>query len=168
MDLNIEDRYDEPLLHYVYLLDQQDTRRQMLDIVVPKLKPSFKNMCKAAKNGDLETTKHFAKDLESNNRSIAYLAGVNAILGGHDDVAKWVIEASGFVKLKIHMNCLVGAAVKRENIGMIEYLSTRSPVFSLPTFGYILPSTLWPFLKRVNRRELFGKFVPSHPKGYLR
>ena len=168
MDLNIDDRYDEPLLHYVYLLDQQDARRQMLDIVVPKLKPSFKNMSKAAKNGDLETTKHFAKNLESKDRSLAYWAGVHAILGGHDDVAKWIIEASGFINMKIHMSSLVDAAVKRENIGMIEYLSTRSPVFFSPKFGHILSSTLWPFLKRVNRRELFGKFVPSHPKGYLR
>lgn len=166
ISLNIEDVLSRPLLHYVYLLDQQDLRRMMLDIVIPKLKPSLENLCTAAEHGDLESTKYFAKNLRPKDLYFAGLAGVDAILGGHDAVAKWIVETSGLINWKVDLGSLINAAVSSKSLDMIEFLSARSPVLPLHQIGHGTASDLWAFLQQINHPELFKKFVPSHPEGY--
>ena len=166
MDVNIDDVSGESLLHYVYLLGQPDVRRQILDIVVPKLEPSINNLCMIAEQGDLESTKCLVRELRLKDRSRAVLAGKIAILNGHDDVAKWIVEKPGVIDWETTGGYLVSAAVERNNLGMVEYLSTHSPAIPLKQFGYGAAANLWTYLQRVNRTELFGKFIPSHPEGY--
>ena len=64
------------------------------------------------------------------------------------------------------MHRLINAAVKTDNLDMIEYLSKRTPTFSLRRFGCCTASDLWAFLQKVNRTELFARFLPDHPEGY--
>ena len=166
LEVNIDDVSGRPLLHYVYLLDQQDARRQILDILVPKLQPTINNLCMAAKHGDLKSTKCFAERLEGRDLRLAVDAASDAILNGHDDIAKWIIETPGITDWTVARGSLVYAAVDRNNFDMVEYLSTHSPPFPLGQFGYATASDLWAFLRRVHRPELFGEFVPSCPEGY--
>ena len=166
MCLDIEDLLDQPLLHYVYLLDGYEVRKEILDLVLPKLEPSADNLCVAAKHGDLESTKYFVEHIQPEDRYLMSLAGFDAILGDQDEVAKWIIEALGVVDMQKDFSFLVNAAVRRENLGMIEFLSGHSPALSLQKFGDGTASKLWEFLQQVNRPELFRKFIPAHPEGY--
>ena len=166
MNLNVYDNFGEPLLHYVYSLDNQDVKKQIIDIVLPRIEPSIRNLRTASKHGDLESTKYIVERLEPKDRPLTFLAGMEAILNGHDNVAKWIIETPGVVDWKRNMNSLVNAAVRCNNLGMIELLSTRSPAFPLHLFGFYTASDLWAFLQREHRPELFSKFVPSHPEGF--
>ena len=166
MEINIEDVSGRPLLHYVYLLDQQEVRRKLLDIVIPKLEPSFINICTTAKHGDLESTKYIAEKLQPSDRYLTDIAGKIAIQNGHDDIAKWMVETPDIMDWETRAGSLIGAAVERNNIDMVKYFSKRSSGFPLHRLGYGVASNLWALLRRVNCTELFRKFVPSHPNGY--
>ena len=166
MDFNIEDDSQDPLLQYVYSLEQKYVKKQMLDIVLPKLEASLINIRMTAKHGDLESTKYFWGKLELSDQSFARVAGTEAILNGHDDIVKWIVGESGVVNWERDGGSLVGAAVECGNLAMIEYLSKHSPGLLLHQFGFSAASTLWDFLQKADRPELFVKFVPSHPDGY--
>ena len=166
MNFNIDDLSGRPLLHYVYLLDEQDVREQMLDIVIPKLKPSMTNLFAVSKSGDLESTRRLVEKLEPENRHYAVLAATEAMLNGHDHIAKWIIETPGLIDWEFDVGTLANAAARSNSLNMVEHLSVHSPIFSLHQFGYIAASNLWAFLQRVRRPELFVKFVPSHPEGF--
>lgn len=166
MDVNIDDASGRPLLDYVYLLNQQDVKKKILDIVVPKLEPSIINLLTVSKNGDLESAKHLVERLQPKDRHRIVLVGTEAILNDHDDIAKWIVETPGLMNWENDAGCLVAMAVRRENVGMIEFLSMHSPGLLLHQFDDSVASDLWAYLQRVNRTELFSKFIPSHPEGY--
>ena len=162
MDLNIYGYSDETSLHYVYSLKQQDVKKQMWDVVFPKLKPSQKNVITTAKHGDLESTKYFIENSGSNAQYHAHLAVESAIKNGHDHLAKWIIEAPGMMRWKSYANHLIDAAVKHNNLEMIEYLSMYTHEFTLYQYGPSNPPSLRAFLEQRNRTELFSKFFPPH------
>ena len=166
MDLNIDDVYCRPLLHYVYLLGEQDLRKKIMDIVLPKLNPSFVNICTTAKHGDLESTKYIVENLTPKDRYLVAIAGRIAIQSGHDDITKWIVKTPGLMNWDIDMGSLVDAAIKCNNLDIIEYLSTYSPALLPHQLGYSTASDLWDFLQRVNHPELFDKFIPTHSEGY--
>ena len=163
MNFNIADLSGNPLLHYVYLLDDQDVRRQILDIVLPKLEPSVINLFAVSGNGDLESTKRLVEKLEPKERHQAGLAAFKAILSGHNHVAKWIIGTPGLIDWEFDVGTLVSNAVECDNLDIIEFMSAHSPGFTLPQLGYSIGGKLWTFLQRVHRPDLFGKFVPVPP-----
>ena len=166
MDMNINDFSGEPLLHYVYLLKQQTVRKQILDIVLPKLDPSVTNLFTAAKQGDLKSTKYIVERMEPEDRNCAVIAGRFAIQNGHDSIAKWMVETPGLVDWDLDGSSLVDVAIERNNLDMVKYLAKHSPALLLHQLGYDTASDLWEFLQKKHCPELFGKFVPSHPEGY--
>src|SRR5262249_24499268 len=150
MDLNIEDASVEPLLHYVYSLNQQDAREKILSILIPKLKSSFDNLSVAAKHGDLENTKHFVRTLSPRDRQFVSLAGIGAVKNEREDVLKWLIETPGIINWDADGSTLVGEAVSHKNLSLIEPLSTHFPGFPLHRLGYNTSSELCSFLQQVN------------------
>ena len=166
MDMNITNALGEPLLQYVYLLEQQTVRKQILDIVLPKLKPSVTNLFTAAKQGDLESTKYIVERMEPEDRCCIVLAGKVAILSGHDNIAKWMVVTPGLVDWNIGGTALIDVAIERDNLDMVKYLAKHSPDLLLHQLGADTASNLWEFLQKKHLPKLFGQFVPSHPEGY--
>ena len=167
LDVNsIHDVMGRPMLHYVYFCKQEAPRRQILDILLPKLEVSICNMGEVAKHGDLESLKYFVEKLSPRDKHRASLAAADALLSGQDDVAKWAVETPGIMDRASDMAFLIGTAVRCNNLSMIEYLSGRSKGFTLDSLGHGTASDLWAFLKREKCTKLFVKFVPTKPRGY--
>ena len=97
MDLNVNDIHGRPLLHYVYSLRQQDVKEKILDIVLPKLKPSIANLRMASEHADPESARYIAGRLGTRDRCHVVRAGMVAILNGHDDTARWIVETPGVI-----------------------------------------------------------------------
>lgn len=163
---DIDAMQDKPLLHYVYSLDEQDIKKHILNMILPKLKP-LSNMEAAAKHGDLESVKYFAEKLETKDLHRIVYAGREAIANGHDHVARWIMETTGITDSGFGGASLLKMAVDNGNLDIIEHVSEH-PSSLLPNqVDCDTTSKLWSFLQRENRTELFAKLFPSHPEGPL-
>ena len=85
----IDDVSGEPILHYVYLVEERDLRELMLCMILPKMKPSLSNLNLATKHGDIETMQRIKEGLDPSDRaSIVPVVVKEAIEDGGDEVAE--------------------------------------------------------------------------------
>jgi hypothetical protein len=158
-NFNVNDISGKPSLHYVYSLNDQKAQKQIIDIILSGLRPSFENLCAAAEHGDLESTKYITKKLHPDKRYFIPIVGMRAIQNGHDDVAKWLAEIPEIIGWNEIGSYLVGAAAERDNFDLIEFFAKHSTALPLETFGYYAASKLWTCLKKRDRLDLFEKFL---------
>ncbi len=166
MNVNsIEEEDKRTVIDDIYVVEDQDVRRQLLDVIVPKLKVSRRNVSAAVAYNDMETTKQLLERSVERIRDCAENAAKTAIKHGHDELARWIMTQPGFIEWKRCINTLTMAAIRCGNLGMVEFISTQIK----GTRTYFLYrnecAKLWVFLQRKGRKELFREFVPGQLDG---
>ena len=161
LDPNFGDMFDRPFLNYVYMNKDEASRRDCLEIIIPRLVVSEDILCIAAENGDLSSVKYLVNEMKSSKQFMYVTATRKAIEGGHDEVAKWIITQPGLIPWERYTGTIVFSAAKMKNYDMLVFLSQCAPDFELYSFGTNVIEALWKLLKDKDE-ALFKKFVPRH------
>ena len=154
MDLSNIEHFRESPLHHVYALEDQDVKRQILSVIIPRMKPTERNLAVVARIGDIKSMKELAERVEPEHHLGVAMAGEIAIENGHDGIVKWMIDNPSVMDWKTDAAYIVEPAIERNNLKLIEYLAERSEEIELEEFDHPLRLALKKYLIENDRERL--------------
>ena len=154
MDLNNIEHFRESPLHHVYALDDQDVKRQILSVIIPRMKPTERNLAIVARIGDLKSMNGLVKKAKPKHRLWVALAGRIAIENGHNRIVRWMIDTPNVMDWKSDAAYIVEPAIERNSLKLMEYLAMRAELIGLKNCEDSLRLALKKYLKENNREFL--------------